>query len=195
MPAPRYQRLPRERQAEILAVARRHFARDGAEGASYNKLIADAGISKTTAYLYFDGKDDLLAEVRRDLHARLAAVLGTWDEAAHADAFWAQLATASEALVRHLQSHPDDLALLQQPHQAPPELAPERWFDALLTNGCALGVIRREVPRLLLRSATMALFRALDEWALASLGRGEPVSFEGAWALLRGLWGSPAEET
>lgn len=187
MVLPRFQRLPDPRRAEILAVARRHLARFG-EAASYNQIIADAGISKTSAYLYFDGKADLVAEVRRELVERLAALIGPWRATGSVERFWAQLDAQSRTLHEHLVGHPEDLAVLAQ-RPGPDEAEPfDAWFAGLVDEGVALGVIRADLDRPLIVAATKALFRCLDERGIAALERGEPIDPEPGWQLLRGLW-------
>lgn len=190
MVLPRFQRLPDPRRAEILAVARRHLARDG-EAASYNQIIADAGISKTSAYLYFDGKADLVAEVRRELFERLAALLGAWQPTGSSARFWARLDAQSRALQQHLAEHPEDLAILAQ-RPSPDEDEPfAAWFEGLVDEGLALGLIRGDLDKALILAATKALFRCLDERGIAALVRGEPLDLEPGWQLLRGLWSAP----
>jgi AcrR family transcriptional regulator len=189
MPSPRYGRLAPERRAHILEVARRHLAA-GVEAASYNQLIADAGISKTTAYLYFDGKHDLVGEVWRDLLVRLAEVMGPWRPAGSPRGFWRRLEATSDGLRRHLVEHPEDLALLGQSVAVPESATLERWFIDLIDDGVGLGVIRTEVARPLLLAATIAVFRVADEHVLGALLRGEPGDPESGWRLLRALWGA-----
>ena len=190
MPSPRYRRLAPQRRAHILQVARRHLAA-GAEATSYNRIIVDAGISKTTAYLYFDGKDDLVAEVWRDLLARLAEVMGPWRPAGSVPGFWRRLGTTRDALRHHLVGNPDDLALLGQSVTVPESATFERWFADLVEDGISLGIIRTEVPRPLLVGATIAVFRVADEHVLAAMVRGEPGDSEPGWRLMRALWGAP----
>ena len=172
-------------------MAREHLARDGVEAASYNRIIADAEISKTTAYMYFDTKQDLVAEVMRDVYARLGDVMGPWRAAGAPDLFWEQLAATSDALRRHLLGNPDDLALVAQSEVAGASEV-DAWFEHMLDDGIALGVIRTDVDRPLLFAATVALFRVIDEWELAALSRGERIDPAPAWRLLRGLWASPS---
>lgn len=187
---PRFQRLPDPRRAEILAVARRHLARDG-EAASYNQIIAEVGISKTSAYLYFDGKADLVAEVRRQLFERLAALLGPWRATGSVARFWAQLDAQSRALQQHLAEHPEELAILAQ-RPGPDEDEPfAAWFVGLVDEGLALGIIRSDLDKPLLLAATKSLFRCLDERGIAALVRGEALDREPGWQLLRGLWSAP----
>jgi AcrR family transcriptional regulator len=188
MPLPRFERLTPKRQAALLKVARRHLARDGLEKASFNQIIVDAGISKTSAYFYFDGKDDLIAQVERELFGRLGQVVGVWRPARSRQAFWTQLRAASTALHRHLAAHPDDVALLGQHRARPGPAEPDPWFEAMFEDGVSLGVIRADVDRDVLLSATIAVFRAVDAWVLTGLLRGERVDPEQGWKVLRGLW-------
>ncbi|MER5965357.1 TetR/AcrR family transcriptional regulator [Streptomyces sp. NPDC002057] len=197
MPLPRFERLPAERQELILAVARRHFAEQGAEGASYNKIIEAAGFSKTAAYHYFDGREDLLSAVLDGVLRRLLGALEPWPAARDEVEFWSRLDASAGALAAHLQGHPDDLALAdaaigRTSEGDGPWLA---WFDELVSNGQALGVIRTDVDHGLLVTVTAAVFRAADAWALARMKASPtpPAPAEGAesaqvWALLRGLW-------
>jgi len=190
MPSPRFGRLPPERRIRILSVARIHLAR-GAELASYNRIIAEAGISKTTAYLYFDGKADLVAEVRRDLAERLSAVAGTWRPIRSVRGFWTQLRATSDALHRHLLEHPDDLALLGHGLGESERADSDAWFAAMLGDGIECGVIRGDLDRPLLLAATRAVFGVADSYVLAGLLSGAPVDPSPAWELLRGLWSAP----
>lgn len=192
MPLPRFHRLPAARQAEILQVARTHFARDGTEAASYNKIITAVGISKTAAYQYFDGKDDLLSSVLADLGRRLLECLGPWTETATAAEFWRQLTASSQRLRGHLAEHPDDVALLDAATARAAEAGAEEWLTAAVANGRALGVIRADIDPELLVMATAAVFRAADAWVLDALRAGRSTgSDEQTWTLLAGLWGSP----
>ncbi|MFG3406620.1 TetR/AcrR family transcriptional regulator [Streptomyces sp. NPDC048142] len=206
MPLPRFDRLPAERQEFILGVARHHFAEHGAEAASYNKIIEAAGFSKTAAYHYFDGKEDLLAAVLSGVLGRLLGALGPWVPARDEAEFWSRLDTGASALATHLRAHPDDLALadaaIGHTHEGPWL----DWFDALVANGQQLGFIRTDVDRGLLVAVTAAVVRAADAWALAHMqSPAEPEGVAAAvaeldagkqlWSLLRGLWsGAGASE-
>ncbi|WP_433544177.1 TetR/AcrR family transcriptional regulator (plasmid) [Streptomyces sp. CA-294286] len=196
MPLPRFDRLPAGRQEQILAVARRQFAEHGAQSASYNRIIEAAGFSKSAAYHYFDGRQDLLRAVLDGVLGRLLDALGPWTGASDEAQFWSRLDAGAAALASHLLNHPDDLAL------ADAAVAHARedgrwlgWFDALVSNGQELGVIRTDVDRELLVAATAAVVRTADAWALAraktSPEPAGPLPEESGaqlWALLRGLW-------
>ncbi|MGN9847108.1 TetR/AcrR family transcriptional regulator [Nonomuraea sp. H19] len=188
MPLPRFYRLPVDRRESILRVARAHFARDGADRASYNKIIAELGISKTSAYQYFDGKEDLFAGVIEDVHTRILQALGDWRNASSAEQFWEQLRQASERLVAHGLAHPEDLALLD----ASTAQDPAPWLAPVIDNGRALGVIRADVDRELMLAATAAVLRAADVWLAMRLREGAAVR-DVTWSLLEGLWRKPDE--
>ncbi|WNF25489.1 TetR/AcrR family transcriptional regulator [Streptomyces sp. C11-1] len=195
MPLPRFDRLPAERQELILGVARRHFADHGVEGASYNKIIEAAGFSKTAAYHYFDGREDLLSAVLDGVLGRLLGALGPWVAAHEETAFWSRLDASSGALAAHLRDHPDDLALADAAIGNTREGPWLEWFDDLVSNGQRLGVIRTDVDHGLLVTVTAAVVRAADAWALARM-KASPTPadlVEGdesaqLWGLLRGLW-------
>lgn len=192
MPSPRYRRLPEERKAALLAIARRHLARDGLAGASYNQLIAEAGISKTSAYLYFDGREDLVAEVYRDLGRRLADVIGRWACAPDQSSFWEQFDDTSRRLRAHLVRTPDDLALLLERGPAEPLAGTDRWLRAVLDDARRLRLVRPGFDPELLFAVTRALLEAMDGWALERLRRGARVDVSRLRPILLGAWRAEA---
>jgi TetR/AcrR family transcriptional regulator of autoinduction and epiphytic fitness len=188
MPLPRFHRLSDEQKTRILRAAREHIAAHGAD-ASYNQIIADAGISKASAYHYFDGKADLFSEVRRALDAELAAVIGPWSRARSAKAFWAQLRRESARLRAHLVDRAGDLRALAVTRGDAPDTVFDPWFDALIDNGVELGLVRDDLDRSLVRDATRALFSVFDARAIAALHAGAcDDNDDDAWELLRALW-------
>lgn len=193
MPSPRFDRLPIERRALILGVARRHIAAHGNDAASYNQIIAEAGISKTSAYLYFDGKDDLVDAVRRDVLLRLGEVLGPWPPARSVRGFWAQLQSGAARLRQHLVEHPDDLGVLDGGDATADDAGGgDAWLAAMIDDGRRLGVVRRDVAAPIVVAATRALLRIGDAHGIAALRRGEPAELAPLWALLKAMWTPPA---
>jgi AcrR family transcriptional regulator len=185
MPLPRFDRLPPGTRAAILAVARGHFARDGRHEASFNQIIADAGISKTTAYHYFDGKDDLFAAVVADVTGRTLTALGPWAEADTAEALWEQVSAGTHRLLAHLRDHPDDRAVLAGAslgEQGNP------WIDHLVGNALRLGLVDTDPGLELITMATAAVIGAVDGWALRRPD-GDPG--EALIILLMRLWNTP----
>jgi TetR/AcrR family transcriptional regulator of autoinduction and epiphytic fitness len=184
MPLPRFERLAPDARAAILAVARTHFARDGKDAASFNQIIADSGISKTTAYHYFDGKDDLFAAVVADTVGRTLAALGDWADVAGADALLEQVADGARRLATHLREHPDDRAVLA----AAPAERRNPWIERLVANGLRIGLIDPYPDAELTASATAAVISAVDDWALHRPGRLDDPVAQVLTVLLKRLW-------
>ncbi|MFF5210023.1 TetR/AcrR family transcriptional regulator [Streptosporangium sp. NPDC000396] len=164
MPLPRFDRLPADTRAAILAVARAHFARDGKDAASFNQIIAEAGISKTSAYHYFDGKDDLFGAVVADAAGRVLTALGPWTDVATEDELWEQVRAGTTRLVTHLRDHPDDRAMLAG--QPRPGGDGDSWIHRLVANGLRINLIDPYPNAELVTVATIGVFDALDTWAL-----------------------------
>jgi AcrR family transcriptional regulator len=75
MARPRFDNLPLERRRAILSVAETEFAAHGYAGASLNRIIKDAGLSKGVFYYYFDDKADLATTVFNEAaRASVAAI-------------------------------------------------------------------------------------------------------------------------
>jgi AcrR family transcriptional regulator len=184
VPLPRFDRLSSEARAAILAVARSHFARDGRDGASFNRIIADAGISKTSAYHYFDGKDDLFAAVAADTAARVLAVLGPWQPVGGAGELWERLADGTRRLLDHLRECPDDRAVLAV--AAPAAGQDDPWIAAMVADGVRIGLIDAGPGIELLTAATAAVIGVADSRVL--LGAGDAGALR---TLLERLWAVP----
>ncbi|GAA1558952.1 helix-turn-helix domain-containing protein [Streptomyces globosus] len=188
MPLPRFDRLPPETRAAVLAAARGHFARDGKDAASFNRIIAEAGISKTSAYHYFGSKDDLFAADAADTAARALAALGPWEDAATERRFWEQLTDGTARLSAHLRDHPDDRAVLAAAGGAADDGG---WTARLVENGLRIGLIDPLADRELLTAATRALIDAADAWALARPPLPAARTAETLRTLLTRLWTAP----
>jgi AcrR family transcriptional regulator len=184
MPLPRFARLPEDRRRHILGVARLGLA----TGMSYNQIIDAAGISKTSAYLYFDGKEDLIAEVLRDLAEELSRVLGPWEPAADADGFWETLRAGDDRLQTHLAVLPTEATLLGRWYEEVTSGSFDGWIRAVVEDGRRLGIVRTDVDLELLVLATTGVMRAVDRWSLDRLTRGEPVAPDAMYRLLEGMW-------
>jgi len=72
-------RTQRERsettRAELLAAARKLFARDGFGGTSLDAVVSRSGVTKGALYHHFDGKRDLFRAVFDEEQRRLATVV------------------------------------------------------------------------------------------------------------------------
>lgn len=56
-----------ERRQQLLDAARARFVADGYAATPVSAIVADAGVAQGTFYLYFDSKQDVLAELRREV--------------------------------------------------------------------------------------------------------------------------------
>jgi AcrR family transcriptional regulator len=83
---------------ELLAAAQTVVARRGLGGLTIREVLAEAGVAPGTLYAYFEGKDDLVAAMAREIVGRVldpTAVGDEGDEDAPAGAvLWAMLDAA-----------------------------------------------------------------------------------------------------
>ncbi|WP_438309966.1 hypothetical protein ACSHWO_03225 [Streptomyces sp. HUAS TT3] len=84
------------------------------------------------------------------------------------------MSTGRRALAAHLRVRPDGLAWPTQPSDGPTAAHWQDWSTALVEAGQRLGFIRTDGDRSLLATATAAVVRAADEWALAGLRAQQP---------------------
>lgn len=189
MPLPRFSRLPEARRTAILTVAARHFAEHGPDTASYNAILAEAGISKASAYQYFDSRADLLEAVLHEVAGDLLAVLGVWRPSRDAVDFAQQWRAGAGRMADALRGDPVLLALA--PHclaRAVPGDGPRVWIAAVIDDGRRMGVIRRDTPRALLIEVSLAVLGELDRWGLAEIASGREPDREQGLDLLQSLW-------
>ena len=90
-------------RAALLRTAAAHFAREGYEGASINRISMDAGYAKGTVYNYFSSKAALLSEV---LRAGGDETLRRYRAGPAARGVRAQLVALVEADVAVVRDHP-----------------------------------------------------------------------------------------
>lgn len=196
MPRPRFQRLPEEKQAHILAVAREEFAEHGFEGASYNRIIERAGLSKGAMYYYFDDKTDLYGTVVQAAFGQMMAALVP-RRSDDAEGFWVDFLADYRDLVRFAQAHPELLALTRGLAEHPERLrvGPLQevyqgmvdYTAQLLDRGQALGAVRVDLERELLIAVALALGEAMDGWMFKRLDGLDEGGLERLTAQLVGL--------
>jgi len=190
MAHPRFNRLPPDRRKAILDVAAEEFAEHGFDGASYNRIIERAGLSKGVAYYYFEGKDDLYATVLETTVAGLVDRVGEWKAPRDAEDFWSQLRRIYFALLDFVMNDERSARLLRGLSQARmnPKLQDAwlrfetplaGWLQRVLADGREVGAVRTDVPEDLLLVAMMGIGQATDFWLLEQWER------HGAHALRR----------
>lgn len=175
-PRPRFTKLTEDKQSSILDAAAEEFAARGYEGASFNKIIERAGISKGAAYYYFEDKEDLYATVFEQKMDQLLELAGELEiEELESEAFWRDLAEAGRSSMRQLQGHPYIIAFFRHVFAYAGGNPDSRVVKAMmaygrgriadfLERGVELGMIRDDLPRDLLVELTLGLGLTLDRW-------------------------------
>ncbi|MAQ19879.1 MAG: TetR family transcriptional regulator [Sandaracinus sp.] len=176
-PLPRFEKLPLAKRRAILAAAAAEFAEHGFEAASFNRIIAAAGISKGAMYYYFADKADAYAAVLDDVFARMDEALGSLPEPTTADEFWSTVAAGTARLDETIFSDPQLAALARSLYRGGDTNPAHRHLMAasrsrverILARGQAVGAVRKDLPQDLLAEATTGLLTAVDRWFVEAL--------------------------
>lgn len=180
-------RLSPERRAALADATVAEFERSGYEGASLNRIIRAAGMSKSSFYHFVGSKDELFDAVVRML---IADVRGQWTPPAPSEfgarAFWRRVDALLEEIARlsatpamqHLgrifylpgASASGDPASSDVSGGARRELldAVHAWVEAVIRVGREAEQVRDDLPLELQVEVTFAVLRAIDEWVLAA---------------------------
>ncbi len=157
-----------------MLAAADEFIAHGFQQASLNRIIAAAGVGKSSFYHYFADKQALYDRLLQVLGAHFDAQRATLDrDALTRDTFWARLDVAMRGLGAAGSSEPVQRALSRLFHaNSDHDDALGRLRDdlvdglrAVLARGQQLGAVRSDLPLdLVVELATGWLF-ALDRWA------------------------------
>ncbi|MFO7893086.1 MAG: TetR/AcrR family transcriptional regulator [Longimicrobiales bacterium] len=181
----RFDNLEPERQEAILAAAADEFATHGYAGASLNRIIDAADISKGSLYYYFDDKADLFASVVEGAMDRLFRVVeGLSLEELDRTNFWDRVRQVGLRSVDLMKEDTWDVRLamafprLREEPEAGAGVRPllewSRDFTTeLLRRGRELRVVRRDLPLELLVETAMAVDEAGDRWMVDHLDQYE----------------------
>lgn len=156
------------RRAEILAAARRAFARHGYEGATVRVLEAETGLSRGAIFHHFKDKEALFLALAEDDAARTAEVVAAsglvqvMRDLRDKDAGW--LGVQLEVR-RRLRTDPDFAASWAERQAAVDAAAAER-----LERQRAAGVVRDDVPVALL----VDFLRLVLDGLVSSMAAGMP---------------------
>ncbi len=177
----RFDNLDLDRQEAILAAAGEEFASNGYSGASLNRIIEAAGISKGSLYYYFDDKGDLFASVIDETMERLIGDIGGfaldrldrvnyWESVRAFGLRSTALMSKDAWYVRLALAFP---RLRDDPEAVSGVRAALEWSRRLtrdlLARGRELQVVRRDLPLGLLVEVTMAADEAGDRWMMERL--------------------------
>jgi AcrR family transcriptional regulator len=174
-PLPRFYKLEDEKKEAILEVASEEFLEQGYEGASFNRIIERAGVSKGAMYYYFKDKADLYCTAIERISDQITSYLGLRDfEHLTQDSFWPELWRMQEKkldfVLRHrwmlklwgvgmrlLRADPDGpLGALYQ-SKVP-------LMTALFERGREVGAVRDDMPVELQLETLMAMGMVMGEW-------------------------------
>lgn len=174
MPRPRFYKLEEARRHDLLSRATREFVKNGYQGASLNRLLEAADLSKGSFYYYFDDRDDLFGAVLGHvMHfegppASLLAASSTAE-------FWSEVERWLERLYATFFSSKDAMALARE---LPKLIGVSPLPDAIvrmmatirgetlriLHAGQHVGAVRTDLPEDLLVAIVMKVGEALDVW-------------------------------
>lgn len=178
MPRPRFNKLPRDKQEWIIEIAAKEFAAEGFEGASLNHILELAGLSKGSAYYYFDDKADVfLTVVQRYLAEVTDTIEGLALDQLDAENFWCRLAEVYQQQWAITYERPWLLGAVKAAGKLSKKaLAHEAlatvfhqvmdWLIAIFKRGQAVGAVRTDLPDDLLFALVQAVDDANDRWLL-----------------------------
>lgn len=181
------------------------FADAGYDGASLNRIIRAAGISKSSFYHAVGSKAELLDAVVDSL---IADVRARWMPPSPAEfdgpAFWDQVDRVMADLAA-LSAEDRALGLLGRIFYLPAAAGADArsalldtvraWMGELLRRGAASGVVRDDVPLDALAAAAFGMLRGLDEWVLTTTTPapgGLDAAASAPGILLRGMLAPPS---
>lgn len=175
MPLPRFSNLDEPRRRSILAAAAEEFSERGFAGASYNRIIERAGISKGAMYYYFADKDDLFRTVLDAALTQWLAHVGYPFQADDAESFWAACRSMYERSLRFMLEDRRNAAMCLsitrarvrlEGHPALVELQQrmQEWTRELVRHGREIGAVRTDLPPDLIVQVALSLMDAGDRW-------------------------------
>jgi AcrR family transcriptional regulator len=179
MPFPRFEKLAPDRRERLLEEAAREFAAHGFAGASINRILEQARISKGAAYYYIADKADLFAATIQYCSDQITLIDDTLDPATlTATTYWPTFARLRREPLLRSYERPWLFGALKTVGQLDPGTLQEgplsayvarfqAYVLAVLRRGQALGVVRSDLPEDLTLAWLQALDRAGDDWLLA----------------------------
>lgn len=199
----RFDNLDPARRETILAAAAEEFIGRGYGGASLNRILRQAGISKGQLYYYFDDKEDLfVTTVQVATERLLEGVGGVPIDQLTDERFWATVRQMGLKSIQLMGRGTWDVRLVmafprfRQEPEAQAAVRPTlEWGRSLtvqlLAKGRELGVVRKDLPLDFLVEATMALDDAGDRWMVEHADeldeRAQGRLIEGRISLLRSM--------
>lgn len=175
----RFENLDADRQQRLFESAALEFGEKGFDAASLNRIIEQAGMSKSSLYYYFEDKADLFSTLLERALAFVVRQIGHFDpEAMTAESYWSDLEAlylrAFKVIGKNTWLTGFGKTFYSLRGTAGEERARGRLFEAarlwvgrVIARGQALGVVRSDLPQPLLVDCAMGLVEALDRWGVA----------------------------
>ena len=171
MARPRFDRADPVKREAILRAAAQEFAHVGYEGASVNRVLEGAGLSKGAFYYYFDDKADLACTVLHWIYRDVLAMCDRLPMPEDATTFWGVIQEFTRESLEMLQKAPGSNELLSRLGHAfanDRELAtrvmdlfakPNSAMVAIWRRGQELGAVRADLPV----ETLIAVFQGIKE--------------------------------
>jgi AcrR family transcriptional regulator len=185
MPFSRFAKMPSEKRERLLTIAAQEFAAHGFEAASFNRILEEARIGKSSAYYYFEDKADLFCTVVNYCLERLQLAPGQETiTSLTAETFWPTIANLHDQPLLHAQQHPWLFGAVRAAERLTAESLQREslaqlvrsltqymltGMGAAIKRGQELGLIRTDLPDELLIAWFRAIDGASDDWLLAHL--------------------------
>jgi AcrR family transcriptional regulator len=175
MPRPRWDKLDSATRDRILDVAAAEFLNHGYNEASFNHIIQEAGLSKGTAYYYFDDKLDLFTTVMRRSVREMLAAVGDLGPCHSVETYWIEVRNLLERGGRFKTARPDlvslSLVVLRAMASGVEGVSIDlllgeffSLYESFIRKGQELGAVRRDLPAAALVSLMFGASQGLDLW-------------------------------
>jgi len=172
----RLDNLDAARRDRLFQSAAEEFAEHGYDAASLNRIIAKAGIGKSSLYYYFEDKADLFTTIVERAVAMLIKEIGGFDpDRLTSENYWDELERLCRAVTElsarnawyvrlgrlfyQLRGNRREGAATDRAFRAA-----RGWIQTLVERGQELGVVRTDLPTSLLVDGTLGLGEAIDRW-------------------------------
>lgn len=172
-------KLPHAKRRMLFQISSAEFATKGFNQASLNRIISQAGMSKSSFYHYFSNKNDLFFQT---LNHALTPALERFEyldiNRLSADDFLPKIMQTVTDLTEMASETPEMVTSMRMFYRCydDPEsraIAAEvlgdfmAWIAQAIAHGQALGVVRRDLPQTMLIDVLMAVGMSIDRWMVS----------------------------
>lgn len=174
MPTSRIHNLDPEKLKSIMIAAVREFSRYEYDQSSFNRIIANSGVSKGAMYYYFDSKEDLFHVIVKNSIIPLGEKLVPKQGFATAQEYWEEVERLTgliftffktdPALGRFIQRVLVNPARAQNTPTEKVQRSITQWLQEFLISGQAVGSIRRDISLELITMMTWNIWQTGMNW-------------------------------